>query len=45
VDNSRVYTLLDMDFIAIGDTTVDEFIRLKEAEVHCGLNRRTALSL
>lgn len=27
-----------MDFIAIGDTTVDEFIRLKEAEVHCDIN-------
>ena len=23
-----------MDFIAIGDTTVDEFIRLKEAQIH-----------
>ncbi len=28
-----------MDFIAIGDTTVDEFIRLKEADVHCALDR------
>ena len=27
-----------MDFIAIGDTTVDEFIRLKEAEVACDSN-------
>lgn len=27
-----------MDFIAIGDTTVDEFIRLKEAQVHCDIN-------
>ena len=24
-----------MDFIAIGDTTVDEFIRLKEAQINC----------
>ena len=28
-----------MDFVAIGDTTVDEFIRLKEAEVHCAIDR------
>lgn len=27
-----------MDFIAIGDTTVDEFIRLKEAKVDCDQN-------
>lgn len=27
-----------MDFIAIGDTTVDEFIKLKEASVHCDEN-------
>lgn len=27
-----------MDFIAIGDTTVDEFIRLKDAEVHCDIS-------
>lgn len=27
-----------MDFIAIGDTTVDEFIKLKEAQVHCDIN-------
>lgn len=27
-----------MDFIAIGDTTVDEFIRLKEARVNCDIN-------
>ncbi len=27
-----------MDFIAIGDTTVDEFIRLKEAEINCDDN-------
>ncbi|MFA6408310.1 MAG: PfkB family carbohydrate kinase [Candidatus Paceibacterota bacterium] len=25
-----------MDFIAIGDTTVDEFIKLKEAQITCG---------
>ncbi|HVB20008.1 MAG TPA: carbohydrate kinase family protein [Candidatus Paceibacterota bacterium] len=28
-----------MDFIAIGDTTVDEFIRLKDADVTCDINR------
>ena len=28
-----------MDFIAIGDTTVDEFIRLEEAQVNCDANR------
>ena len=27
------------DFIAIGDTVTDAFIRLKEASVHCKLNR------
>lgn len=27
-----------MDFIAIGDTVVDEFITLKEAQVHCDVN-------
>ena len=27
-----------MDFIAIGDTTVDEFIRLKDAKVNCDIN-------
>jgi sugar/nucleoside kinase (ribokinase family) len=27
-----------MDFIAIGDTVVDEFIKLKEAQVHCDVN-------
>jgi len=27
-----------MDFIAIGDTVVDEFIRLKEAHVNCDIN-------
>ncbi len=30
--------LLSMDFVAIGDTTVDEFIRLKDAEVHCDVS-------
>ena len=28
-----------MDFVAIGDTTVDEFIKLKEARVSCDINR------
>ncbi len=27
-----------MDFLAIGDTVVDTFIRLKDAEVHCNLD-------
>jgi sugar/nucleoside kinase (ribokinase family) len=27
-----------MDFIAIGDTVVDEFINLKEAQVNCDIN-------
>ncbi|MBU6388760.1 carbohydrate kinase family protein [Patescibacteria group bacterium] len=27
-----------MDFIAIGDTTVDEFIKLEEAQVNCDVN-------
>lgn len=27
-----------MDFIAIGDTAVDEFIRLKDASVHCDID-------
>ncbi len=31
-------TLEHMDFIAIGDTTVDEFIKLKDAQVHCNLD-------
>lgn len=29
---------MQYDFVAIGDTTVDEFIRLKDAHVHCDLN-------
>ncbi|MFZ3043960.1 MAG: carbohydrate kinase family protein [Minisyncoccia bacterium] len=29
-----------MDFIAIGDTTVDEFIKLKEAQVNCDINHQ-----
>ena len=27
-----------MDFIAVGDTAVDEFIKLKEARIHCDIN-------
>src|SRR4051812_26068918 len=27
-----------LDFLAIGDTVVDEFIKLKDASVHCDLN-------
>lgn len=29
-----------MDFIAIGDTTVDEFIRLKDARITCDINNQ-----
>lgn len=29
----------DFDFIGIGDTTTDAFIKLKEAEVHCNLDK------
>lgn len=29
-----------MDFIAIGDTTVDEFIKLKEAHINCDINHQ-----
>ena len=32
------YTRTHMDFIAIGDTTVDEFIKLKEARINCDIN-------
>ena len=28
-----------IDFLAIGDITTDAFIRLKDAEVHCGINK------
>jgi sugar/nucleoside kinase (ribokinase family) len=29
-----------MDFIAIGDTTVDEFIKLKDAHINCDINHQ-----
>jgi ribokinase len=29
----------DFDFIAIGDTTIDAFIRIKEAAVNCDINK------
>ena len=29
----------NLDFLAIGDTTTDAFIKLKEAEVHCDVNK------
>ena len=29
-----------MDFIAVGDTVVDEFINLKEAHVSCDINHQ-----
>ncbi|MBI3630838.1 MAG: carbohydrate kinase family protein [Candidatus Sungbacteria bacterium] len=31
------------DFIAIGDTVTDAFIRLKEAEVHCDINKERCM--
>jgi ribokinase len=34
----RAWYTFPMDFIAIGDTTVDEFIELKEARVSCDVN-------
>lgn len=34
------YTFLHMDFVAIGDTTVDEFIRLKDAHINCDINHQ-----
>ena len=27
-----------MDFLAVGDIVVDDFIRLKDASVHCNIN-------
>ncbi|MDP3956479.1 MAG: carbohydrate kinase family protein [bacterium] len=32
---------MDYDFIGIGDTTIDAFIRLKEASVHCNINKES----
>ncbi len=32
------YTESSMDFVAIGDTTVDEFIRLKDARIACDVD-------
>ncbi len=31
--------MIDYDFIAIGDTVTDAFIKLKEAAVHCDINK------
>ena len=31
------------DFVAIGDTVTDAFIKLKEAEVHCDINRERCM--
>jgi sugar/nucleoside kinase (ribokinase family) len=31
----------EYDFVAIGDTVIDAFIKLKDAEVHCNLNHET----
>jgi sugar/nucleoside kinase (ribokinase family) len=30
---------MTLDFLAIGDTTIDAFIRLKDASVHCSVNK------
>jgi len=30
---------MNLDFIAIGDTAVDEFIKLKEANINCNINK------
>ncbi|HUY62491.1 MAG TPA: carbohydrate kinase family protein [Candidatus Paceibacterota bacterium] len=30
--------MAQMDFVAIGDTTVDEFIKLENAQVHCAID-------
>ena len=30
---------MQYDFLAIGDTAVDEFIRLKDAQVHCNIDK------
>src|SRR3990167_1819996 len=29
----------DFDFVAVGDTTIDAFIRIKEASVNCDINK------
>lgn len=34
----RVCKLSPMDFLAIGDTVMDDFIRLKDARVHCNID-------
>jgi len=31
--------MANLDFVAIGDITTDAFIRLKDAEIHCDINR------
>ncbi|HEY4510804.1 MAG TPA: hypothetical protein VJG29_00340, partial [Candidatus Paceibacterota bacterium] len=30
-----------LDVLAIGDTTIDAFIRLKDARAHCSINNET----
>lgn len=34
-----------MDFVAIGDTAVDEFIKLKEARINCDVKKNCAISM
>ncbi len=38
-DSRNQFVKMNYDFIAIGDTVTDAFIRLKEASVHCTINR------
>ncbi|MBI2610871.1 hypothetical protein HYW60_02975 [Candidatus Kaiserbacteria bacterium] len=34
---------MSLDVLAIGDTTIDAFIRLKDASVHCDVNRENCM--
>ncbi len=34
---------MQYDFVAIGDTVVDDFIRLKDAEVHCNIDNSACM--
>ena len=38
-DRMSIFSKKQYDFIAIGDTVTDAFIKLKEAEVHCDVNK------
>ncbi len=39
----KIQTLNQYDFIAIGDSTTDAFIKLKEASVNCDINREKCM--